>query len=58
MVAGVMGEKADKLNGWYETTVNLQNGKPLFRKLKNHETWLRFTTDPPDTGGHVENLRE
>jgi hypothetical protein len=45
MVAGVMGEKADKLNGWYETTVDLQNGKPLFRNLKNPETWLRFTTD-------------
>jgi hypothetical protein len=46
MVAGVMGEKADKLNGWYETTVDhLQNGKPLFRKLKNPDTWLRFTTD-------------
>jgi hypothetical protein len=45
MVAGVMGEKADKLNGWYETTVDLQNGKPLFRKLKNPDTWLRFTRD-------------
>jgi hypothetical protein len=45
MVAGVMGEKADKLNGWYQTTVDLQNGKPLFRKLKNPDTWLRFTTD-------------
>jgi hypothetical protein len=45
MVAGVTGEKADKLNGWYETTVDLQNGKPLFRKLKNPETWLRFTGD-------------
>jgi hypothetical protein len=45
MVAGVMGEKADKLNGWYETTVHLQNGKPLFRKLKNPDTWLRFTRD-------------
>jgi hypothetical protein len=44
MVAGVMGEKADKLNGWYETT-DLQNGKPLFRKLKNPDAWLRFTTD-------------
>jgi hypothetical protein len=40
-----MGKKADKLNGWYETTVDLQNGKPLFRKLKNPDTWLRFTTD-------------
>jgi hypothetical protein len=45
MVAGVMGEKADKLNGWYETTVKLQNGKPLFRKLKHPDAWLRFTTD-------------
>jgi hypothetical protein len=45
MVAGVMGEKADKLNGWYETTVHLQNGKPLFRKLNNPDAWLRFTTD-------------
>jgi hypothetical protein len=45
MVAGVTGEKADKLNGWYETTVELQNGKPLFRKLKNPDAWLRFTTD-------------
>ena len=45
MVAGVMGEKADKLNGWYETTVDLQNGKPLFRNLKNPDAWLRFTTD-------------
>jgi hypothetical protein len=44
MVAGVMGEKAYKLNGWYETT-DLQNGKPLFRKLKNPDVWLRFTTD-------------
>ncbi len=44
-VSGVMGEKADLLNGWYETTVDLQNGKPLFRKLKNPDTWLRFTTD-------------
>jgi hypothetical protein len=43
-VSGVMGEKADLLNGWYETT-DLQNGKPLFRKLKNPDTWLRFTTD-------------
>jgi hypothetical protein len=43
MVAG--GEKADMLNGWYETTVDLQNGKPLFRKLKTPDTWLRFTTD-------------
>jgi hypothetical protein len=45
MVAGVTGEKADKLNGWYETTDDLQNGKPLFRKLKNPDAWLRFTTD-------------
>jgi hypothetical protein len=45
MVAGVMGEKADLLNGWYETTVDLQNGKPLFRKLKTPDTWLRFTRD-------------
>jgi hypothetical protein len=44
MVAGVMGEKADMLNGWYQTTVDLQNGKPLFRKLNNPDTWLRFTT--------------
>ena len=33
------------LNGLYETTVDLQNGKPLFRKLKNPDTWLRFTAD-------------
>jgi hypothetical protein len=45
MVAGVMGQKADKLNGWYENTVDLQNGKPLFRKLNNPDTWLRFTRD-------------
>jgi hypothetical protein len=45
MVAGVMGEKADKLNGWYQTTVDLQHGKPLFRNLKNPDTWLRFTRD-------------
>jgi hypothetical protein len=45
MVGGVMGKKADMLNGWYETTENLQNGKPLFRKLKNPDTWIRFTTD-------------
>jgi hypothetical protein len=44
MVAGVMGKKADKLNGWYETS-DLQNGKPLFRKLNNPDAWLRFTTD-------------
>jgi hypothetical protein len=43
MVAGVMGEKADKLNGWYQTTADLQNGKPLFRKLKDPDAWLRFT---------------
>ena len=40
-----MVEKADMLNGWYETTVDQQNGKPLFRKLKTPDTWLRFTTD-------------
>ena len=45
MVAGVTGEKAELLNGWYETTADRQNGKPLFRKLKNPDTWLRFTTD-------------
>jgi len=45
MVAGVMGEKADKLNGWYQTTVDLQNGKPLFRKLEDSAAWLRFTRD-------------
>ena len=45
MVAGVMGEKADRLNGWYETTVDLQNGKPLFRKLNNPDAWLRFTRE-------------
>jgi hypothetical protein len=45
IVAGVMGGKAALLNGWYETTDDLQNGKPLFRKLKNPDAWLRFTTD-------------
>ena len=45
VVAGVTGEKAELLNGWYETTADRQNGKPLFRKLKNPDTWLRFTTD-------------
>ncbi len=45
MVAGVIGKNADTLNGWYETTGDLQNGKPLFRKLKTPDAWLRFTRD-------------
>jgi hypothetical protein len=48
MVAGVVGRKADQLNGVYEPTGDLYNGKPLFRKQNDPGwscEWLRFCTD-------------
>ena len=47
MVSGVVGRKADQLNGVYEATGDLCNGKPLFRKRNNPGAlceWLRFDT--------------
>jgi hypothetical protein len=45
-VAGVEGRRADAINGMYEATGNLYNGKPLFRKRNDPGgecEWLRFT---------------
>jgi hypothetical protein len=45
-VAGVEGRRANELNGLYEATGDLYNGKPLFRKRKDPGgacEWLRFT---------------
>jgi hypothetical protein len=45
MVVGVVGNKKDVLNGAYEPTGNLYNGKPLFRKRNDPGgtcEWLRF----------------
>ena len=44
MVAGVVGRKAGILNGVYEVTGELYNGKPLFRKQNDHDKWLLFLT--------------
>jgi hypothetical protein len=44
-VAGVEGRRADALNGLYEDTGDLYNGKPLFRKRNDPGgacEWLRF----------------
>jgi hypothetical protein len=59
-VAGVEGRRADELNGLYETTGDLYNGKPLFRKRNdpggacewlrnnNHNEWAFSTTAQKD----------
>jgi DNA repair exonuclease SbcCD ATPase subunit len=45
MVVGVVGRKADLMNGVYEPTGDMYNGKPLFRKRNDREKWLRFSTN-------------
>ncbi len=45
MVVGVVGRKADLMNGVYEPTGGMYNGKPLFRKRNDPEKWLRFCTN-------------
>jgi hypothetical protein len=45
-VEGVEGRRADAINGLYEDTGDLYNGKPLFRKRNDPGgacEWLRFT---------------
>jgi len=44
-VTGVEGRRADELNGLYEDTGDVYNGKPLFRKRNDRGgacEWLRF----------------
>jgi len=44
-VAGVVGSKADILNGVYDPMNGvLYNGKPLFQKRDDPDKWLRFNT--------------
>ena len=44
-VAGVVGRKADILNGVYDPMNGvLYNGKPLFQKRDDPDKWLRFNT--------------
>jgi hypothetical protein len=40
----VVGRRAEILNGVYEATGDLYNGKPLYRKRNEHDKWLLFTT--------------
>lgn len=44
LIEGVVGRKAKVLNGVYEQTRDLQNGKPLFQKQGDPDIWLRFGT--------------
>jgi hypothetical protein len=41
-VTGVVGRKAEILNGVYQSTADLYNDKPLFRKLNDPGVLLRF----------------
>jgi hypothetical protein len=42
LIGGVVGKKANVLNGVYEPTRQLHNGKPLFQKQGDPDKWLRF----------------
>ena len=44
MVGGVVGMKAEILNGVYQVTGDLYNGKPLYSKRNDHDKWLLFLT--------------
>ncbi len=45
LITGVVGRSAKILNGVYEATHDVHNGKPLFRKQGDPNRWLRFDDD-------------
>jgi hypothetical protein len=45
LIEGVVGRKANLLNGVYEPTHEWHNGKPLFQKQGDPDKWLRFDLD-------------
>jgi hypothetical protein len=58
MVGGVVGKRSDALNGVYEATGDLCNGKPLFRKRNDPGgacVWLRFSTTDRWCASDTEN---
>ena len=45
---GATGRNAGRINGAYLPTTTIYNGKVLYRKEGDHDTWLRYSADTED----------